>query len=77
MESKRSLLKKITMRIREVREKKGKGISMCELARRVHVSASEFSKYENHKTVPSVHTLVRIARVLKVTVDELIRRRSP
>ena len=46
-------------------------LSQCEVAERVGLSQSGYSKIERGTTAPSVRTAVRIARVVGVPVGEL------
>lgn len=47
------------------------GISQREVARRVQISSTEMSNIERGTRLPNVITAIRIAKVLKVTVEEL------
>ncbi len=49
------------------------GMSQLELAERVGVSAMSISKYENNLMVPSATTLSRLAQVLEVRLEFLLR----
>jgi len=63
----------VKIRLREVRENAGDGnISMCALGRMTGISASELSRYEHGKSLPSVPSLFAIANALHVTMDELV-----
>lgn len=55
--------------LREARERAG--LSVRELARRVHVSASLISQIEYEQSKPSVDTLFAIASELKIPLDDL------
>jgi putative transcriptional regulator len=56
-------------RIREVR--KQKGLRQVDLAKMVGVFQSEISEIECGKRAPSVYLAKRIAKALKVSVDDL------
>ncbi len=63
------------MRIKQIRlELK---MSQAELARRCGVTQAAISKYEDGKREPSLAMLKKIASVLGVSVDELIRDIDP
>ena len=48
------------------------GLTQVELARHIHGSPTTVAKYEQNKAQPSIHVLVRLARILNVTSDELL-----
>lgn len=52
--------------------RKEKGISQAQLAERVNISASAIGMYEQGRREPSVNTLIALARVLGVSVDDLV-----
>ena len=58
------------LRIEEIRKRAG--ITQAELSRRIEVSQGFVSDMENGKAVPSLDTLVRIAKALNCTLDELV-----
>ena len=49
-----------------------KGLKQCELAELVHVSPQHISHVENSRSQPSLGTLVDIANVLEVGLDQLL-----
>ena len=57
-------------RLREIRLRHGVGLR--ELARRLDLSPSAISQFENGKMQPSVRTLYAFASELQVTVDEVL-----
>lgn len=57
--------------LREARQRAG--ISVRELARRIHVSASLISQIERDRTMPSVSTLFTIANELGLVLDDLFK----
>lgn len=57
-------------RLRAIRLRRGLGLR--ELARRLDLSPSAISRYENGKMQPSVRTLYAFASELHVTVDEVL-----
>lgn len=58
-------------RLREIRQ--SRGMSQMELARAIGVSASTISQVEGQQIMLSLPALVRIARALGVSLDELVR----
>jgi len=58
------------LRLKELRLKSG--FSQQELAFMVGVKASTISNYEQGTREPDIETMIKIAIVLNVTVDELI-----
>ena len=56
--------------------RKRAGISQEELAERLSVTQGAVSQWENGATSPRTEMLLRIAEVLNVTVDELLRPRD-
>lgn len=47
------------------------GLSQREVARRVRISSTEMSNIERGAKLPNVITAIRIAKVLRVTVEAL------
>jgi len=62
-------------RVRELR--KERGWSQGELGTRIGTDAGRISRYEAGKITPSLEALVRLADVLEVSVDYLVREDSP
>jgi len=60
----------IGKRIAELR--KNKGFKQEELAEKLGVSGQAVSKWENDQTCPDISLLPQLARILGVTVDELL-----
>lgn len=60
--------------LREARERAG--LSVRELARRVHVSASLISQIEYEQSRPSVDTLFAIASELKIPLNDLFKNKK-
>ena len=52
--------------------RKEKGLTQEELSRMMEVSAQAVSKWENDQTCPDIASLPKLAKVLGVTVDELL-----
>ena len=52
--------------------RKEKGLTQEELANQMGVSPQAVSKWENDQTCPDISALPRLARLLGVTVDELL-----
>lgn len=47
-----------------------RGLSQRQLACRLHMAASQLSRYETGRTEPTLAVLARIARALKVSVSD-------
>ncbi len=45
--------------------------SQSDLAREANISVSQLSEYENNRKVPGTYTLMKIAKALEISVDEL------
>lgn len=52
--------------------RKEKGLTQEELSQMMEVSAQAVSKWENDQTCPDIASLPKLAKVLGVTVDELL-----
>ena len=52
--------------------RKQKGFSQEELATRLHVVRQTISKWEKNLSVPDADTLIRLAKILEVSVSELL-----
>jgi transcriptional regulator with XRE-family HTH domain len=61
-------------RLRALREERG--LSQRGLAERIKTRAPQVSRYENGAFMPNAETLVTIARVLHVDLDELLLGRT-
>lgn len=53
--------------------RKGSGMTQAKLAERLNYSDKAVSKWERGESMPDVLTLVQLAELFEVTVDELIR----
>lgn len=60
----------IGKRIAQLR--KEKGLTQEELSQKMEVSAQAVSKWENDQTCPDIASLPKLAKILGVTVDELL-----
>lgn len=60
----------IGKRIAQLR--KEKGLTQEDLSRMMEVSAQAVSKWENDQTCPDISSLPKLAKILGVTVDELL-----
>ncbi len=60
----------IGKRIAQLR--KGKGMTQEDLSQKMEVSAQAVSKWENDQTCPDITSLPKLAKILEVTVDELL-----
>ena len=52
--------------------RKEQGLSQKELAERIGVPQQTIYKYENTNVSPTIATIISIAKVLKVSIDELV-----
>lgn len=52
--------------------RKGEGLKQDDLAQMLNVSAQAVSKWENDQTCPDISLLPHLARILKVSVDDLL-----
>lgn len=57
---------------RLARLRKERGITQVELAEHVEITQPVISSYERDFTRPSIDTIVRLAKVLKLSTDELL-----
>lgn len=48
-----------------------KGLSIYELEKRANLSGNSISKWQNHS--PSIDNLLKVSKVLKVSINRLIR----
>lgn len=64
----------IGKRIAQLR--KEKGLTQEELSQMMEVSAQAVSKWENDQTCPDIASLPKLAKILGVTVDELLSGRE-
>ena len=58
--------------IRKVRQKKGYSLKQVEI--KSGISASLICKWELDKNVPTIHSLIKLADGLKISLDELVGR---
>ena len=70
MSKKRTEAEAIGDNIRRIRE--GKGLSQKELATAIEVAATQYSRVETGKVMPALKTLIKIAKVLDITLDMLV-----
>lgn len=66
-----NLRRRVGRNIAELREKRG--WVQKELAPRLEISRSRLSKWESGDHMPSLEALVKMAEVLEVSLDELVR----
>lgn len=57
-------------RLKTLREQKE--LTQEELAKLVNISQPSYNAYERGKNMPSKNTAIQLAKVLKITVDELM-----
>lgn len=62
------------LKIAEIR--KERGITQKNLADKLHIYQSNMSNWENEVTEPDIKSLVKLADVLNVTIDELVGREN-
>lgn len=60
------------MKLRELRMKNN--YSQEEIAKQIKINQKTYSNYENSKTEPSINTLIKLADLFHVTLDELVGR---
>lgn len=58
-------------RLAELR--KEKGLTQAEFAKLINVSQPTVANYEKGKKIPFKNTQIQIARVLRISVDELMK----
>lgn len=63
-------MKNYKLNLREIRE--SKGITQTELAAAINIDRSVISHYEHERKFPSLERLCQIAKVLNVTLDDLV-----
>lgn len=49
-----------------------KGMSQDELAEKINVSRQAITKWENDKGVPDIDNLIKLSRIMGITLDELV-----
>jgi len=47
--------------------------TICDVAKRVGINRSELWRYMNFRAIPKTMTLIKLAEILEVTVDFLIK----
>lgn len=63
-------MKSFKLKLKELREQRN--LTQKEIADEINVTSSTISKYENEIKVPNLKRLVQIAKILDVTLDELV-----
>lgn len=63
-------MKNFRLKLKELREERK--ITQKEIADELNVSDQMISKYENNVKIPNLERLVQIAKILDVTLDELV-----
>lgn len=63
--------KKLGKNLKKIRTQKS--ITQSEIAKRLNVDRSFVSNLENGKTNPTLSTITKLAQVLKVSVNELLK----
>lgn len=61
---------KIGDNIRKIREQRK--LSQKEVAAAIEVAPTQYSRLENDKVIPSLQTLIKVAKVLEVHLDTLV-----
>ena len=67
-------MEEFAKRLKQLRE--DRGLSQTRLAEMVEVTPRVYNRWERGSTIPRLDTLVRIADVLQVTLDELAGRKE-
>jgi len=62
-------------RLKALRE--GRGLTQARLAEMLDVSPRVYNRWENEAVAPRLDTVVKIADLLDVTLDELVGRQEP
>lgn len=57
--------------IKTIRQQKG--ISAVFIAKKLGISKSAVSQWESEKTLPSTANLIKIAEILKVNIEDLLK----
>ena len=70
MDVNNSFLKQIGVRLRKAREEQR--LSQTELADAMEVRSNQYGKVENGKVAPSLKTLIKAAKALDISLDELV-----
>lgn len=58
------------IKLKEVRQKKG--LTQQELAKKLDIKQTNISEYESGKQKPSLDTFIEMAKILDLSLDELI-----
>ena len=67
----KAIIKKLAMRLKRLRDERG--LTQEQLAKRSGVSHGYLARLEIGMHDPSLSTLAKLAKALKVTVDELLQ----
>jgi transcriptional regulator with XRE-family HTH domain len=67
--------RELGMRLTQYRQRQR--LSITEVANQCGVDYMQISRYEKGKTLPSLDTAIRLARVLQVSLDELLTGNNP
>ena len=68
-------MKEFAKRLRETRS--ARGLTQTRLAEILEVSPRVYNRWERGAAVPRLDTLVKIAEILEVSLDELVGRKEP
>ncbi|HEY0142195.1 MAG TPA: helix-turn-helix transcriptional regulator [Thermoanaerobaculia bacterium] len=68
-------MREFGVRLSQLRERQQ--LSITQLASRIGVDYMQVSRYEKGQTLPSLETAVRLAQVLKVSLDQLVTGSEP
>ena len=63
------------MKLKELRNKIG--LSQQELAKKINCSQTSIYRYENNLAEPDIKTLIELAKVFGISVDELVGADTP
>lgn len=61
----------VGMNIKNMRNKKN--MTQKELAKKLFVTTQAISRWENNKTEPSINSLILLADIFDISLDELLR----
>ena len=70
MDREEDIFKQIGERLKQLR--KEKHLTQAEIAKAMNVRASQYHKTETGKVIPSLKTLIKIAKVLNVSLDKIV-----
>lgn len=57
-----------------LRARRERGLSQAQLAKRAKIGIQTISRIERGHTIPSIETMIALAKALKVSLDTLVER---